>query len=222
MSSGHLDHADLAHLLAYYADFLPRSTSALPRNLEIRVENESFLYVLGELADSLVRVEADSQLTWVHDEAWAAERFLHKPARSGQFLCGALPGRSKFVSLVRMPSTTTSKEEALHLLGLKGYEVFDKPGPLFVVTCALTEEVRAKARPLVPLLYKLCSGTGSGAGSGAGQGGWKVADNFGVGTVPGFTSGGSAEVVIRTFEVEAGDLVELKARGVECRVLQDA
>jgi len=220
--SGDLDQPDLVQLLSYFSQFLPSvghhtMKGERPAHVEIRVEDDYRLYVLVEISDSCVGLASDSQLTWVHDDAWANERFVSKPANQGPYLCGALPGKSKFVSLVQFRDTTT-KEEALVLLGLKGYPVFDKPGPLYVVTCSLTGEVMEKAMPMVPLIYKIRDGEGA-AGSNGGQKAWKVADNFGANTVPGFTSGGSAEVVICTFKVEATDLVELKGKGIECRIL---
>ncbi|KAL7464450.1 hypothetical protein ACHAXS_004787 [Conticribra weissflogii] len=109
-----------------------------------------------------------------------------------------------------------TKEEAIELLGLRGYGNFDKPGTLYVVVVNLEGEagkkLLEKANPKVPLLYTVCNDDGM----------WNTADNFQENAFVGFTKVLHAELVIDTFQVEGVETVEeLRKKGVTCIALSD-
>lgn len=225
---------DLVKIYAYLNDFAltNKFSSSQKIPLEIRIEGWR-LYGLIPLSMSLIGSLGDL-LTWVHDEAWAKERFIEKV--NGPYLCGQFLTKSKFVSLSKINETTT-KEQALQLLGLKGYPDFDKPGNLYVITCEPTSEILHLTKPLVPILYKLeyffffffflyffferKTTIINFFLKKRENGEWKSATDFGDNTIPGFTSGGLSEVVINTFEIEAENIQELAKKGIVCRILPD-
>lgn len=169
--------------------------------LELRVEG-SWVYVLVPMEHTLLRHLDHTELNFVHDSAWAEERFLQN--RSGRYLIGQKLGLSKFATLADLPKTLT-KSAAIDALALNGYPAFDKPGTLYLVRVGA--EAARDAEPMVPLVYSRIDG------------GPRSARSFGVRTVPGFTSGGKAEVVFRSFELSASDLSGLAERGVRIDAL---
>eukprot|EP00052_Salpingoeca_macrocollata_P005895 m.50225 g.50225 ORF g.50225 m.50225 type:complete len:283 (+) comp15121_c0_seq1:35-883(+) len=188
-------------------------------DLVVRVEDDR-AYVLLPLHQSLLSQGPDSdngRYVWVHDEEWAQRRFLNPDLAPAEFgLCGQWPGRSKFVSISTVPST--KKKDLIAALGLGGYDTFDQGGkPLYAVECD-PELLGARVVPRVPLLYLLRDDTNT-AGAAAGPR-WRSAKNFLEGTVPGFTSGLRAEVVVDTFQIPAKTTQELEEAGVVCRLLE--
>lgn len=203
--------SDLAKLQGYM-DFLEsRGISAKSFPLEIRVEGKpgsQKAYILTDVDKSLIRDAKGETLAWTHDEAWAKERFYDNT--SGNYLLGQWPGTSKFVALGKFPANPT-KSQMLERLGLKGYPAFDKPGPFYVVSADLSPLRYDQLKPKVPFMYKWTDDNGK----------FVVANNFGDQTIPGFTSGGSAEVIIPTFQEKAGNLAELEQKGVRISAYND-
>mmetsp|Transcript_21110 Transcript_21110/g.46527 ORF Transcript_21110/g.46527 Transcript_21110/m.46527 type:complete len:272 (-) Transcript_21110:50-865(-) len=207
-----LGAAELARLCGHLDFVAARGIQCLdPLPLEVRVEGTK-AYVLAPPSCCLVGEVGGTSLLWVHDEAWAAQRFVTGGADFG--LCGQRLGLSKFVTCTKSPPCT--KGAALDLLGLRGYAAFDKPGKLHLV-CAEGETIQALAQPMVPLLYMWAE---SGDASEATR--WVPASHFQEGTVPGYTSGLVAELVMRTFQVPAATSEELASKGVRCIVLDDS
>jgi hypothetical protein len=215
LRAGQLSQIDLCTLVAYFKDFLQKFNQQKSENsgVIITVEGEK-LYGLCSINDSLLSGAHDEKrFCWVHDEAWAKERFIEKAPDQkpvGKYLCGQFLGKKKFVGLSTINEKEISKQEALELLGLVGYPAFDKPGNLYLITCQANQAIWDLAQPHVPLFYKLKNQE---------TGKWETASHFGEDTIPGFTQKGTPEVVINTFTVEAKNLNELKAKGVTYLVL---
>lgn len=202
---------DLSTLLGYI-DFLEgRGINTRNMPLEIRIEGtgaSAKSYFLTDVRHSLIGSVEKQEFLWTHDEGWAKERFLEN--KSGEYLCGQWMGTSKFVTLGKMDGDIT-KRQVLEKLGLIGYPKFDKPGAFYLVSAMATPERIKDLNPMVPLIYKWPGADGS----------WELASNFGVDTIPGFTSGGMSEVVIPTFTVKAADLTALKKQNVYIREFND-
>ncbi|MNT24795.1 hypothetical protein D3C72_1602910 [compost metagenome] len=176
--------------------------------MELRIEgvgNRQKAYLLTDLQYSLIQKVGDQKFMWTHEEGWAKERFLEN--KSGVYLCGQFMGSSKFTTLGDFAPTAT-KEQVLQKLGLKGYPDFDKPGNFYVLS-AVSKGLDIK--PMVPVIYKWIGNDGH----------WELATNFGLNSIPGYTSGGMSEVVIHTFTVPAKDLSELSEKGVSIRTFPD-
>lgn len=206
--------AELRRLLAY-ADFA-QQVLLEPAPLTIRVRVEGWkAYVLQPLPGGLIRnVDIRSSLLWTHDEAWARDRFFDGGSNLG--LCGQFMERSKFVTpCVEFPG---SKAAALDALGLRGYPEFDKPGTLYVVRAEMNANILEKAQPSVPLLYQVAEASSPEASA---PERWKPCMHFQEGTIPGFTSGLMAELVVNTFQVDASSAAELAELGVCCTGLKD-
>jgi len=204
---------ELRRVLAY-ADFAREVLGhAKPLELEVRIEGWK-AYCLVPPEATILRTAAEKSLLWVHDEAWAKERFFDGGKDLG--LCGQVLGTSKFVTpCTSMPS---SKLAALDTLGLRGYETFDKPGVLYVVRATLPSSLLKEARPMVPLVYNV--GRANDAAATAPEL-WEPELHFQEGTIPGFTSGLKAELVMKTFKVDVHAAAELKNYGLSCVGLAD-
>lgn len=198
-----------------YADFAREvlgREGLLP--LDIRVEGWK-AYALVPPQWGLIRTVEGQSLLWVHDEAWAHARFFDGGEELG--LCGQWPGRSKFVTPCRdFPS---SKDDALDSLGLRGYPEFDKPGTLYVVRAEVNADIMEKAAPAVPLLYQIGAADSQEA---AVPERWSPSAHFQEGTIPGFTSGLKAELVMQTFRMNVSSAAELADDGVSCQGLEDS
>jgi len=196
----------LATLLAY------QQMIGEPLQLEFRHEGWK-AYLLCPLSQSLTLTGKEAMsLLWVHSKEWASERFLDPKLKPGDYgLCGQSLGTSKFATAGTMPST---KDGCLDALGLRGYEAFDQQEqPLFVVECKMNTTIGNLAQPMIPLLYLLGTATESKATPMV----WDPAPHFQEGTVPGFTSGLRAEVVIKTFQLQEEEMV---THGVTCHLLK--
>ena len=232
--------SDLRRVIAY-AEFaqnvLGFEEDLLP--VSVRVEGCK-AYALTTVEASLVRSMKGKSMCWVHDADWAADRFQDSGSNLG--LCGQWEGLSKFVTLCS--DVPSSKASALDALGLRGYSAFDKPGILHFVQVEPRGELIALADPAVPLLYSIGSHAGArdtcsknAMASSSSIGGivasdsttvesdvsWTRAPHFQQGTIPGFTSGRRAEIVIRTFNISKGAITanDVEEAGVRCIPLHD-
>ena len=222
--------SDLRRVIAY-ANFAQTVVGFEQDLLPVSVRVEGCkAYALTTVEASLVRSMKGKSMCWVHDADWASDRFHDNGSNLG--LCGQWKGLSKFATLCSdLPS---SKTTALDALGLRGYPAFDKPGVLHFVQVEPREELLALAEPMVPLLYSIGSHAGARDTSDKNAIGgtvdsdstivdefdvscWTRAPNFQEGTIPGFTSGLRAEVVIRTFNIKGAITAnEVGEAGVRC------
>jgi hypothetical protein len=199
--TGPVDRNDL-ELLAGYIQFI--RCHRIPVHdmaVECRLEKSKF-YLLTSLDRSLLGDTSGIRLTWTHDDKWASERFIDKP-NGPSYLLGQFMGSSKFASLADIPRDAT-KEQVLDLLGLRGYPQFENAPRLFLVRATANAVIRPLALPSVVVSYKWLE-----------NGHWRMADHFIENSIPGYTSGGLAEVVFRTFELPAENLADLARKGVD-------
>jgi len=73
------------------------------------------------------------------------------------------------------------------------------------------------ARPAVPLVYNLGEAAETSA---AVPDRWQPAQHFQEDTLPGFTSGLKAELVMQTFRLPAKTVAKLESAGVTCTLLE--
>lgn len=205
--AGGLVTDDDLRFLAGYLEFLGhRGRLPSPITAEVRVERRSGRLRPGYLGFVLLPLEASlitevESLFWTHSEDLARERFL--ASAGGPYLCGSHAGRSKFFVVGREWSRQLTKLEAIEALGLAGYEKVGKPGPLYVIQATM-ERLAAVADLRVAVVYK----------SRTDDQPWQPMPHFLEGSIPAFTSGGLAEVVGLTFNVDAADLDELARNGI--------
>ena len=209
-----LDLHDLRFLCGYFSFIDELGIPSRDVSIELRIEERSgglekgFLaLLLVEPAVSLLQSVRLRTLLWTHSEDFVNERFFGK--EQGPYLCGSYLGRSKFFAAAPGDVGLT-KAEVIAALGLEGYLKVQKPGPLYVVRATMKpEDLTKQVEPKVALVYKKRKESGP----------WLMRDSFLRNSVPGFTSGGIAEVVGKTFQIDAADLDDLKRKGVEILVL---
>eukprot|EP00931_Biecheleriopsis_adriatica_P073103 TRINITY_DN47459_c0_g1_i1.p1 TRINITY_DN47459_c0_g1~~TRINITY_DN47459_c0_g1_i1.p1 ORF type:complete len:274 (-),score=36.85 TRINITY_DN47459_c0_g1_i1:96-809(-) len=189
---------------------------AAPLQIELRVEDWK-AYILVPPHATLLGECQGKTLAYVHGPLWAKPRFQDEGGADFG-LCGQWLGKSKFVAPYADRSLIPkSKEEALLAFGLKGYDMFDKPGGhLYMVEIFVDPAMLEKACLGVPLVYKVGAADDLHAER---PSRWQPAQHFQEGTIPGFT-GLRAELVMRTFVLHAKTVADLKSAGVTCRLLE--
>lgn len=190
---------------------------AAPLRIELRIEGWK-AYILVPPHATLLGDCCGKTLAYVHGPSWAMPRFQDE-ASPDFGLCGQWLGKGKFVApYVDSSLIPRSKEDALLAFGLKGYEMFDKPGGhLYMVEIVLDPAMIEMAQPAVPLVYNIGVADDPDAQT---PSRWMPQQHFQEGTLPGFTSGLRAEIVMRTFVVQGKTVADLRSSGVSCRLLE--
>jgi hypothetical protein len=206
-----LTRNDLSFLCGYFSflDNFGIDVSGTP--LEIRIEKRSGVFAEGYLAlifvpprISLLRNIPIMHLLWTQSEDLVNERFYNRP--HGPYLCGSFLGRSKFFTIAPSLLSCKSKAEVISALGIQGYSKVQESGPLYVLQAKMSQDKLIQyTDPKVALIYKYRSKTGE----------WRDRTKFLDHSIPGFTSGGLAEIVGHTFEVGVDNLDDLERKRVE-------
>ncbi len=222
-----LNRQDLIKICGYFKFADKNNINISNVHIELRVEKSptkdaptrEFAYILIPIECTFIgQMEDNTSLIWWHDQEWAKTRYF-EPSQ-GPYLCGQQIGISKFVSLAHLSkdegieSLRNSnirkkvchalglkkgiREELLRVFGLEDYPWFEKTPVIYLMTVQDLEYIFQSANPKVALLYKEKS-----------NGSWEKRQNFGENTIPGFTSGGISEAVIRSFEIDGKNRVIL-------------